>query len=194
MPRIRVHRFAHHRHSAAFSHGRRVRKCNLCFGLITIFFSHVHSPDGPTWVRFPWGKGRGTERLTSTCTSKTSDLREVYLYLTPQTLEVYLQYLSPDLQRSTLKGPLPFVHKCWLYSSETYTVLCTLQTNSLWGSNTLMRSQLVWTKRLTDFYRRSHGFTTVQIERILGAKTNQLQIYNLRLLHGQKICISSCHK
>jgi hypothetical protein len=63
-------------------------------------------------LRFPRGKGRGTERLISTCnTSKASDLREVYLYLTSQTLEVYLQYLSPDLQRSTLKGPLPFVHK-----------------------------------------------------------------------------------
>jgi hypothetical protein len=41
-------------------------------------------------VRYPRGKGRGSERLTSTSTSKNSDLQEVYLYLTSKNFEVYL--------------------------------------------------------------------------------------------------------
>ena len=47
--------------------------------------------------------------LTFTPTSETSDLQEVDLYLTSETLEVYLCDLYLDLQRSTLGG---FEFKC----------------------------------------------------------------------------------
>ncbi|KAJ7937984.1 hypothetical protein B0H13DRAFT_1851936 [Mycena leptocephala] len=54
-------------------------------------------------LRFTRGKGRGTNRPTFTPTSKTSDLREVDLYLTSKTLEVDPCDLYPDLQGFTLE-------------------------------------------------------------------------------------------
>jgi hypothetical protein len=69
------------------------------------------------FLRFPRGKGRGTNGLPSTPTPKTSDLPEVDLYLTSKTSEVYLCDHYSDLQRSALGG---FELKCDIIFSKPF--------------------------------------------------------------------------